>query len=224
MSRHALDFTGQHFGDLEVIERAGSTPRGAALWRCICHRCGRECVIIGHRFHNARPPKDCGCRKKEQSADLTGQTFGALTVLERSKENYKSGDKLYLCRCAVCGKEKLIPKSTIKTAPKSCGCLHYEPKRMKKMSLLGLEANQAEVGGTSKADLHSARSQKATVVSKTGIRGVFPESGRPGQYRVSVRVAGECIVRTGFRSIEDATKARDEIKSELLIKYGLDKP
>ena len=223
MSRHALDFTGQRFGDLEVVERAGSTPRGAALWRCICYRCGQECIIIGHKFHNARPPQDCGCRKKEQSADLSGQTFGALTVLER-RGNYKSGDKLYLCRCAVCGKEKLIPKSTIKVCPKSCGCLHYEPERMKKMSLLGLEANQAEVGGISKADLHSARSQKATVVSKTGIRGVFPESGRPGQYRVSVRVAGECIVRTGFRSIEEATEARDQIKHELLVKYGLDEP
>ena len=30
------DLTGQKFGLLVVIERAGSSPSGNALWRCVC--------------------------------------------------------------------------------------------------------------------------------------------------------------------------------------------
>ena len=83
MPNRPLDLTGRRSGDLEFIRPFGRTSRGGAiLWECLCHRCGQTCTVIGNRINDTRPPKDCGCRKRERGADLTGQTFGALEVLE----------------------------------------------------------------------------------------------------------------------------------------------
>lgn len=221
MSRKPLDLTGYRSGDLEFIRPAGTTPRGAILWECICHRCGRTCQIIGNRVHDPRPPVDCGCRKREREADLSGKTFGALEVLER-RGTYKSGEKLYLCRCTLCGGEKLIPASTIRANPKSCGCAKYASERMAAQSKLGVSAKFREVGGTRPADLAAATSNKATSRSKKGVRGVFPEPGFPGKYRYYITVAGETVIKTGFLSVESARQARERMREELLEKYGIE--
>lgn len=155
MSRKPLDLTGYRSGDLEFIRPAGTTPRGAILWECICHRCGRTCQIIGNRVHDPRPPVDCGCRKREREADLSG-TFGALEVLER-RGTYKNGDKLYLCRCTLCGGEKLVPASTIRANPKSCGCAKYASERMAAQSKLGVAAKFRTVIKTGFLSVESAR-------------------------------------------------------------------
>lgn len=58
--------------------------------------------------------------------DLSGQTFGMLTVLERcGTQNHKI---LWLCRCS-CGKEKAVRSDHLKGGKVvSCGCYH-ESKR-----------------------------------------------------------------------------------------------
>ena len=43
-----IDLTGQTFGRLTVIERAG-TKHGEAAWRCRCD-CGNEVVVTGHKL------------------------------------------------------------------------------------------------------------------------------------------------------------------------------
>ena len=57
--------------------------------------------------------------------DLTGLTFGRLTVLcEYGKNKYYN--RMWLCECS-CGNFKVIVgKSLIKGVTKSCGCLHSE--------------------------------------------------------------------------------------------------
>lgn len=59
--------------------------------------------------------------------DLTGQTFGRLTVLKRV---YKDGiaETLWLCKCS-CGKEHITYASgLLNGSTKSCGCLSKEHK------------------------------------------------------------------------------------------------
>lgn len=52
--------------------------------------------------------------------DLTGQTFGRLTVVERTEN--KGKDAAWLCRCQ-CGKEISVTGHHLKTGhTKSCGC------------------------------------------------------------------------------------------------------
>lgn len=217
MGRSIRDLTGQRFGDLEVIEIAGKTPRNAITWRCKCHRCGSEAIIPGQQLTNKRSPQiDCGCRKREKLADLPSGQYGGIYVIGKTENRYSSGDTMYRCRCLSCGKEFELPKCTIKKNPQSCGCLRYPKSHFKKMSAAGTAVNI--VNG---ANLGCVFKEEATKNSKTGVRGVFPESGRAGQYRFSCRVAGETIVRTGFRSIEAAKAARDEAQALLIQKHGI---
>ncbi|BEI52534.1 hypothetical protein AWA2045_06650 [Lactiplantibacillus plantarum] len=45
----AIDITGQHFGRLIAVHRAGRAKNGNALWFCQC-QCGRTCVVDFLRF------------------------------------------------------------------------------------------------------------------------------------------------------------------------------
>ncbi len=57
--------------------------------------------------------------------DLTGQTFGRLTVLERSLPNHPSGGVQWKCRCA-CGNVVTVIASNLKKRSTSCGCWKKE--------------------------------------------------------------------------------------------------
>lgn len=57
--------------------------------------------------------------------DLTGKTFGRLTVIGRA-ENGKSNNCQWLCRCA-CGSEKIIASTALRQGRTvSCGCYRKE--------------------------------------------------------------------------------------------------
>lgn len=98
----AKDRTGEWYGQLEVLERNGSTERGDPIWTCKCHRCGAIVNIVGSHL---KEKKNCGCKQREKCADLSGKTFGVLTVIQRTGID-KSGNALYLCHCNKCGGEK----------------------------------------------------------------------------------------------------------------------
>lgn len=68
-----------------------------------------------------------------RSCDLTGQTFGHWTVLERA-ESDTIGRSRWLCRCS-CGKERIVSASNLRQGVStSCGHLGAEKKRS---SLIG---------------------------------------------------------------------------------------
>lgn len=71
---------------------------------------------------------DMGTRNVE---DLTGRTFGLLTVVGR--EESRNGRSRWLCRC-TCGGEKIVTAYDLKAGKvKSCGCLAH---RWNKMQLI----------------------------------------------------------------------------------------
>lgn len=61
MNKRVHDLTGQVFGRLTVIERAGSNSIGNAQWKCRC-RCGKECVKKGVSLGRTR---SCGCLRRD---------------------------------------------------------------------------------------------------------------------------------------------------------------
>lgn len=206
----AKDKTGKLYGDLEVLGRNGSTERGDPLWHCICHRCGAEVDIVGSHL---KEKKDCGCRYKEKRADLSGKTFGAVTVLERVGTD-DNGNALYLCHCNICGKEKEFPAITIRKKPKGCGCQQYNTDKMKELSI---KANaKTIVNGSRVAGVFSV---KATSRSSTGVRGIFKVKGK---FRASIQVAKERITQD-FDTLEEAVDFREEARRQLIEKHGLDK-
>lgn len=60
--------------------------------------------------------------------DITGQTINYWYVIKEVGRS-KSGSATFLCRCLLCGKEKIVEGRSVRTgASKCCGC--YHPKRL----------------------------------------------------------------------------------------------
>jgi len=132
---NALDLTGQRFGYLEVIERAGTNERGQALWLCKCHRCGNlqpfTATIL--RIGGAAT---CGCSKHDhiraarQALDtkytVDGVQVPLLTKKVRSDSGtgikgvhrrMRNGKEFFEAHISVKGKRKWgPPRSTLAEA------------------------------------------------------------------------------------------------------------
>jgi len=59
----AIDLTGQRFGRLTVVERAGTTKGRQSLWKCKCD-CGNEVTVLAYTLKSGRTTS-CGCFQKE---------------------------------------------------------------------------------------------------------------------------------------------------------------
>lgn len=123
--KNVVDITGQKFGRLTVLSRAGSTPGGIALWNCKCD-CGTEKVISGAHLRNGTTVS-CGCynkelTKKSNSVDITNQKFGLLTAIAPTEE--RDGPSIvWDCLCE-CGNYKKVSACYLRQGNiKSCGCL-----------------------------------------------------------------------------------------------------
>ena len=115
------DLTGQKFGRLTVLTREGSDKNKKATWNCICD-CGKTVIIRGTDLTTGKI-KSCGCLKTDiLSQDLSGKTFGKLTVLKPTDK--RIGNSIaWLCQCE-CGGEILVSTNHLTTGnTQSCGCL-----------------------------------------------------------------------------------------------------
>lgn len=129
-----IDLTGQRFGRLVVIGRAGTDKYGNALWLCQCD-CGSFLIVRGsHLQHKAT--QSCGCIRRENmsrigldnSIDLTSQRFGRLVVLEKAGYD-KNGGAMWRCQCD-CGNETIVRGSSLRRGDtRSCGCIVGEVNR-----------------------------------------------------------------------------------------------
>lgn len=129
-----FDLTGRRFGRLLAVERAGSTPKGRALWRCQCD-CGAETITQASYLTHGHT-RSCGClhidsavaNGRARKIDLTGRTFGRLTVM-RENGRYKRHEVRWLCHCS-CGRETTMTGSRLTGGHnRSCGCLRDELRR-----------------------------------------------------------------------------------------------
>ncbi len=124
--------TGQRFGYLTVLGKAGRSPDDRQLWKLQCD-CGN--VIERPRCNFAiKPNPSCGCQKrltwiehnqKRAKPDCTGQRFGRLVVLGKGlsipdKRNYSI--QLWRLQCD-CGKVIERPRNSFEDKGQiSCGC------------------------------------------------------------------------------------------------------
>lgn len=149
-----IDLTGQTFGRLTVIApngRRDSSPH----YRCRCE-CGGEANVRAASLRSGRT-KSCGClrdeaRKANGSStfiDLTGQTFGRLTVLSLVTKKPKTR---WRCKC-VCGNETEVLANNLRQGrTRSCGCLNMEiraahqPQLGRRPGISSWRARQLEIG------------------------------------------------------------------------------
>ena len=141
------DLTGQTFGKLTVIERADDyiTPKGfhRVAWKCKCS-CGREKVVTAIALSSGKT-KSCGFCKHDDKyeghvvvtehgmkfIDLTGMTFGRLTVIGRGPDHEQpSGAKIpmWYTKCSCGNPETILVDGHLlkQGGVKSCGCIVHE--------------------------------------------------------------------------------------------------
>lgn len=220
MSRAKNDLTGRTFGDLTVLEPAGSSPRGAALWLCRCALCGSETVIEGHRLTTTSGPKtNCGCVRQSRNRDLTGEEHGALTVLERAGTARGGRDRTYLCRCRLCGREKIFPAGTIRSDPIGCGCQRERSSEQKRTaSAMGVAALVQDG-----VNVALARKTTPNVDSTTGYRWVRVLKRRGKEFIFAVfYIQGRRYYRGGFATRESAYRWARQKHAEVLSALGID--
>lgn len=110
-----LDLTGQKFGQLTAIKR-GENIGKYTRWLCKCD-CGNESLVRTDYLRNGHTTS-CGCACGR--VDITGKTFGYLTVLQ----SLPGGKQLCQCKC---GNIKEVLTYNLKNGnTQSCGCLQRE--------------------------------------------------------------------------------------------------
>ena len=122
-----IDETGNQYGLLTVIERAGSNKTGQALWKCKC-KCGNETIIEGTRLRYG-DTKSCGCLVGKSNVKLIppGTRFSHLTILMRAGS--ENGRATYKCQCD-CGNTIILNSNALRRGNNTtCGhCkLRYQP-------------------------------------------------------------------------------------------------
>lgn len=118
------DIIGNRYGMLTVLERVGKIGT-VQMIKCVCD-CGNTCIV---RYPNltSGTTSSCGCLKRKSSSerflkDLTGKTFGELTVKQRASAI--GGKKVnWICEC-TCGSICICAGSNLKSGnTTSCGCM-----------------------------------------------------------------------------------------------------
>lgn len=110
-----IDETGNRYGRLTVLERAGSTTQGAAAWLCQCG-CGEQVIVSGSHLR-VGATKSCGCLRVK---DEIGNRYGKLVVIEQAGS--VAGQAVWLCQCD-CGNQHVVIGGNLRRGNvKSCGC------------------------------------------------------------------------------------------------------
>lgn len=157
------DLTGQKFGKLTVIRRAG-LEKNRVIWECRCD-CGNTAYTTTGRLRKGIS-QNCGCEKipgRRMRNDLTGQRFGNLTAIRPTGRTNSTGILMWECRCD-CGNIIEVGSSSLKRGNnKSCGCLKIKSQRMVRDRLHIIDGTCVEwVNG-----------RKQRFDNKTGHAGVF---------------------------------------------------
>lgn len=126
------DLTGQKFGRLLVLERDESYPKGhqkKVYWKCMCD-CGKQTSVCTQQLLKGAS-QSCGCLRVERlrekiKLDLTGKTFGKLTVIKEVEPIIESSGQIrsaWECICE-CGNKCIVKTINLQSGDtKSCGCL-----------------------------------------------------------------------------------------------------
>ena len=108
-----VDLTGQRFGRLTALDRAGTSGGGSATWRCLCD-CGKETVVIGSSLRSGFT-RSCGCLSAEKIGERSYKHGGTNTrlysiwsgMIERCHNPKHKGYKNYGARgIVVCAEWK----------------------------------------------------------------------------------------------------------------------
>ena len=116
----AKKFLEKRFGKLIVTEQV--VIDNTIMYKCHCD-CGNNTIVKGGNLTSGNT-RSCGCLEQEildqkYFIDLTGKTYGKLTVIEYVGKN--KNNRFWKCRCD-CGNTVIRTQSAIMSGHSSCGC------------------------------------------------------------------------------------------------------
>lgn len=197
-----LDLTENTYGRLTVIGDDGTrTKSGKVLWNCLCE-CGNTTYVRADHLKNGSVVS-CGClnneKKHERFKDLTNTETDNFKVIDKA---YSKNQRIYWnCVCKHCGNHIELQSNQIERYS-SCGCKHNRSTKER----------MAEI-----SDPKSLRTNKPTVKSTTGIRGVYFNK-RKKRYQVFINVDKKPKYLGSYVSLEEAAKIRREAEIEYRYK------
>ncbi|MDR6124045.1 hypothetical protein QFZ87_003642 [Bacillus sp. SLBN-46] len=117
-NRYRLDLIGQKFNMLTV--QSQEVINGRTFCYCICDCGNSDIALVPGTSLKMETVKSCGCLNALD--DLTGRTYGNLTVLGLDVDKSNSKHKKWFCECE-CGKQVSIWGDSLKNGrSKTCGC------------------------------------------------------------------------------------------------------
>lgn len=106
------DLTGQKFGKLTVLEMTNERRNRQVVWKCQCE-CGNITYVVGQALRTGHTTT-CGCSWREKKAeDLSGKTFGKLTVIKRSDKINLTKHVYWDCVCE-CGNTRIVDGTSLR--------------------------------------------------------------------------------------------------------------
>lgn len=200
--REYESLVGRRYGKLIVMELLPSNGSKHRRWLCQCD-CGNTHEATTGNL-NSGHATNCGC---ERSPDLSGQKFGQITVIARSKNKRKRGDRMLVeweCRCD-CG--ALVYRTTDQlTSQKNRMCADCSRNN---------SAHQAfrAAGFEHGTQICKISDMSPTAANTSGCRGVtWHKKQRKWVARLQFR--GKIMNLGSFFNFEDAVKARQRAEEE----------
>lgn len=131
--------------------------------------------------------------------DITGQTFGDLTVTALSDRKSNKGTRLWKCQCQ-CGKTIYLVGVSLRYGHyKSCGCKRVEKREQGVKDHISRDA----IDGTRRTALRT----KLHKDNKSGVKGVRWNAQR-GKWTAHIGFRGRQISLGYFKNKDDAIQAR----------------
>lgn len=132
-----IDRSGVRYGRLVALYPTDKRSGSNIVWHCKCD-CGNECDVSGANLGTT--VFSCGCLRKEMAQekgknlikDLTGRTFGQLTVLSYQEIKDKLGSH-WLCECSCGNKIIASAQGLVQGKTTSCGCKYIKSKGEQKI-------------------------------------------------------------------------------------------
>lgn len=190
--RKIISPLGKTFHRLTVIRHTGTDHKNQRLWECLCV-CGEFTTTNTYALRSGQT-KSCGCLQRDRVRstgeanfnDLSGQTFGRLTVLRRAAPVETTRQAMWICNC-ICGGEKIVSSGRLMNGfVISCGCANIDkPGLMSKkardvfaVSAIARRARLANAGGK-----FTAKQIDALFDQQNGVCAICGDPLKPGYHR-----------------------------------------
>ena len=193
---------GERFGML-VVREALDARNGHRFWLCDCD-CGNTHEASTGNLKSGHV-KSCGCLKRP---DLTGLTFGKLTVIKHSEERITRGSKtraVWECRCE-CGNIVLrTSESLLDEKERMCAECSHKNSAERAFQAAGFEQ------GT---QITKLKEMKMLSTNTSGCRGVYWHK-KQKKWVARLKFRGKLMTFGSFSKYEDAVKARQRAEEEI---------